>query len=71
MKEEEILDKALNVIDDALSGRVIDPNALDTAIKMTQFFWMSVYSEKIKQEQIKDALRNDFSEEIKDKENPF
>lgn len=66
MKENEILDKALGIIDEALSGRVIDPNALQTAISMTQLMWTSVYSERVKQDQMRAALRETWEQEIKD-----
>ncbi len=67
MKEKEVLDKALAILDDALNGKVVDPNALSTAISMTQFFWSSVYSDRAREAQITEALKDKWAEEIKDK----
>ena len=67
MKEEEILLKALGVLNEALDGRVVNPTALRTAESMTIMLWSSVYQEKLKKEQIKDALREVWDEKIKDK----
>lgn len=65
MKEEKVLDKAIDIIDAALSGRVVDPNALQTAQSITMMLWSTVYQERLKKEQMKEALREVWAEEIK------
>lgn len=67
MKEEDILMKALGVLNDALDGKIINPVALQCAESMTIMLWSSVYQERLKKEQIKDALREVWAEEIKEK----
>jgi len=65
--EGEILDKALQVLDDALDGKVVDPNALDTAIRMLQFSWSSVFAERAQKRQIEEALRHKWDDSLNDK----
>jgi hypothetical protein len=66
VKENEVLDKALGILNDALDGKTVDPLSLQTAVQMTQFFWSSVYSERVREKQIVDALRNKWSDSIDD-----
>lgn len=67
MKEEQVLDKALDILDAALNGQIVDPNALQTAQTMTMMFWSTVYQERLKKVQIKDALREVWADEIQKK----
>lgn len=64
--EDKVLDKALSILTDSLDGKFVDPNALDTAIRMTQFFWSSVYAERERTRQIEEAFRNKWEDEIKE-----
>jgi hypothetical protein len=66
--ESEVLDKALSVLNNALEGKVIDPGALDTAIRMTQFFWSSVFAERVRERQITENLKNKWENTIEEKE---
>lgn len=64
--EETVLDKALSVINEALDGKVVNPVALNTAISMTQLLWSSVYAERVRVNQITEALRHKWSDTIPD-----
>ena len=64
MKESEVLTKALDIILEALDGRPVDPNALDTAIRLTQFLWSSVYAEKLNINRILEANNNKWSDTV-------
>lgn len=68
ISETEILDKALTVLSEALDGKVVNPDALDTAIRMLQFFWSSVYSDRARERQMIEALRNKWSDTIENKD---
>ena len=69
MKEDDVYLKALGVLDAALDGKTVNPIALSTAISMFSMLWMSVHSERLKKEQIKDALREVWEETLEEKKN--
>lgn len=53
MKEEEIYEKALSVINEALDGNIVNPSAVSTANSMLMMLWSSIYSERIRREENK------------------
>jgi hypothetical protein len=69
VKEDDVYLKALGVLDAALDGKTVNPIALSTAISMFSMLWMSVHSERLKKEQIKDALREVWEETLEEKKN--
>ena len=66
MKEEEVYLKALDVLNDALDGRTVNPVAVSTANSMFLMLWSSVHQERVKSQQIKDALRDVWDEKIEE-----
>ncbi|MET0753609.1 MAG: hypothetical protein ABWZ66_09555 [Pyrinomonadaceae bacterium] len=67
-KETDVLDKVLQVLFDALDGKVVNPAALDVAIRMTQFFWSTVYAERERERQITESLRHKWEDSIDKKD---
>jgi hypothetical protein len=67
MKDEEVYVKALDVLNDALDGKTVNPVAVSTATNMLAFVWSAVYQERLKREQIKDAIRESFDEYLNEK----
>lgn len=68
MKEEEIYLKALDVLNESLDGRSVNPNALATANNMFYMLWASVHQERVKKEQMKEALREVWDEKLEEKQ---
>lgn len=69
MKEEQVYIKALEVLNDALDGKSVNPVAVSTATSMFLMLWSSIHQERIKKEQIKEALREVWDETIEEKKN--
>lgn len=67
MTEEEVYLKAINVLNDSLDGKSVNPNAVVTATSMFTFLWSSIYQERLKRETIKDAIRETFDEFLTEK----
>lgn len=68
MKENDVYLKALSVLNDALDGKTVNPVAVSTATSMFIMLWSSIHQERLKETQIKDALRETFAEFIEAKE---
>lgn len=62
--ESDVLDKALRIIDEALDGKVVNPDALETAIRMLQFCWSSILAERARDRQITESLRHKWDDSI-------
>lgn len=67
MEEENVYLKALTVLNDALDGKTVNPVAVSTATNMFMLLWSSIHQERLKDNQIKDALRETFAEFIEEK----
>lgn len=67
MEEEKVYLKAISILNDALDGKNINPIALATANQMFLMLWSRIYEERLKKEQIKDALREVWEETILEK----
>lgn len=67
MEEEKVYLKAIAVLNTALDGRPVNPVAVSTASNMLIMLWSSIYQERLKKEQIKDALREVWEEKINEK----
>lgn len=68
MKEEDVYLKALSVLDDALDGKTVNPVAVSAANGMFVMLWASVHQERLRREEIKQKLREEFPDEITEKE---
>ena len=68
LTETNVLDKALQILNDALDGEVVNPVALDVAVRMTQFFWSAVYAERERERQITESLRHKWEDSIDKKD---
>jgi len=55
MIEDEVYRKALNVLNDALDGNIVDPNAVSTATGMFALLWSTMYQERLRNQQTTDA----------------
>lgn len=68
MKEEEVYLKSLDVLNDALDGKTVNPVAVSTATSMFTFMWSSIYQERLRREDSKQALRETFAEFLEEKD---
>ncbi len=68
MIEENVYLKAMSVINDALEGQIVNPVAVSTATNMFVMLWSSIYQERLRKEQIKDALLEVWEEKITEKD---
>ena len=68
MTENNVYLKALGVLNDALDGKTVNPVALRTAETMFISLSPAIYQERLKREDIKQAMRETFAEFIEEKD---